>query len=316
MQITEDVVHHLHKKPKPLVVILGPTASGKTGFSIDLAINLQKKRIMAEVVNADSRQLYKYLDMGTAKITDGEKQGVPHHLLDVLDPKEETTAGTYQTMAEAAIDAILARGNLPLLVGGSMLYLSSIIDGLTMAPAANEALRHELLDRYEQEGGEALYLELQSLNPAAAAVVHPHNKPRLVRALEIARSTKSVPRTELRTGGKNNKEQQHSQYDCFIFGIHRDRALLYERINQRTKHMFDIGWIDEVRALMDRGYGPSNPGMKSHGYREIMQYLDKGTPSVDELIQSIATNGRHYARRQMAWWKGDTRIQWIDLTQP
>jgi len=295
----------------PLIVILGPTASGKTSFSIELAESIQSEfRKGVEVVNADSRQLYKYLDIGTAKITKEEMQGIPHHLIDVLGPKEEASAGWYQEEARKAISEIQERGNVPLLVGGSMLYISSITDGLSMAPTPSPELRERLMKEYDEDNGESLHQRLQEIDPETADRVHRENKPRLVRAVEIYELTKkpkskAVPQTELRP------EEAH-QKDMLIFGMRRPREELYERIDQRTEEMFASGWVEEVQGLIDRGYGPQDPGMKSHGYREIMEALISGQPVVKEvLIDLIAAKSRQYARRQLCWWRNDVRIHWV-----
>ena len=373
----QPILQHVAESARPLITILGPTASGKTGFSIHLALELKKQGIAVEVVNADSRQLYRYLDIGTAKITREEMQGVTHHLLDVLNPDEEATAGWYQTEATNVIDAVLARGNIPMLVGGSMLYLSTIIDGLTLAPDPDPSTRQRLIDEYEKDQGQTLYARLQKLDPDTASNIHPNNFPRLIRAVEICELTnatkaEAVPLTELRTGGKNSEHNNHSNYNTLILGISRERPVLYERINKRVEQMFAQGWLTEVQNLLGRGYTANNPGMKSHGYREIIDFLlsdsqhtfdtpachpecSESKRSGDEeciegdrlalrltqqnvskakisatqdvmvslsnhddmqkLQQTIAAKSRQYARRQLTWWRGDNRIQWINLNE-
>jgi len=303
---------------QPLIVILGATASGKTAFSIELA-----KHVCGEIINADSRQLYRFLNIGTAKIASVEMEDVPHHLIDVLDPKEEATIGTYKESALTAIGAILSRGNIPILVGGSMLYMSAITDSLSLAPAKDDAIRHRLEVEYEKDAGASLYKKLQTVDPDAAAGTHPNNKPRIIRALEIyelLRMPKShaiSARGELRPRGSM---EDRCAYDLLIFGIDRSPEELKTRIPQRVDAMFDAGWIDEVRNLLARGYTAADPGMKSHGYAEIIQYVQElergGSESdihamQDALKKMITSRTRRYAKRQLTWWRGDERIRWI-----
>ncbi len=291
-----------------LIVILGPTASGKTGYSIDLA----KKIGNVEIVNADSRQLYRYLDIGTAKIKPEEMEEIPHHLIDVLDPKDEVSVGWYQTEANKIISEIRDRGNVPILVGGSMLYLSSITDGLSMAPTPTEELRQKLIDEYDKDQGKSLHERLREIDSESAAKIHQNNKPRLVRAVEIFEltekaKTKASPQTELRPRDDQVREE------IKIIGIEQPRDELHKRINERTRMMFAAGWVDEVRELMDKGYGIDDPGMKSCGYREIIEAIKSGSIDEEELIEVISAKTRQYARRQLTWWRGDNRIKWLAL---
>lgn len=250
---------HLHtrlqdfiaKAKHPLIVILGQTASGKTAFSIELGIAIGT----VEIINADSRQLYKYLDVGTAKITREEMRGIPHHLLDVLDPKQEATAAWYKHQAENVIHDIHGRGHVPILVGGSMLYISAVSDDLQFP-----------VERTQRKSLQA-------------------------------------------------RKEMKPRDDLFVIGVTRPRAELALRINARTERMLAAGWIDEVTSLLKRGYGPDDPGMKSHGYREIMEWLYHGSQAHHdiprELHEKISRQTRQYAKRQMTWWKGDDRIHWI-----
>ena len=306
----DAAAQHVAKTQRPLLTILGPTASGKTALSMELALMLQQEHgWTSEVVNADSRQLYRGLDIGTAKITQEEMQGVEHHLLDVLDPREEATAGWYQKEAMQCIDAIHLRGNVPLLVGGSMLYLASITDGLTLAPTQVPEIRERLLKEYDADAGETLYKRLLSVDPEAAHRVHRNNKERLVRAVEICeliQKANGVPRDELRSADAT------CPYDLLILGISKPRSSTVFKIDNRTKAMMEVGWIEEVQGLLDQGYTASDPGMKSHGYREIIQYLQNGEPgSLEELTEQISAKTRQYAKRQVTWWKGDSRIHWV-----
>ncbi len=283
---------------KPLVIVLGPTASGKTGISIGMTEWLD-----GEIVNSDSRQLYKYLDIGTAKITPEEMRGIPHHMFDVLDPKEEVTAAWYQKQATSVINQIHDRKKIPMLVGGSMLYISAVIDGLEFPEGSDPDLRRKLEAEYDQDGGKALYTELMEIDPDTALAFSPNNKPYVVRASEIYRSTGKKP--------SQARQQSASLYDLFIIGIERPRKELMRRINERTVELFKRGWIEEVQGLITKGYSSNDPGMKSHGYREIMKYIQENNPSLPDLQEQISSKTRHYAKRQMTWWKNDARIRWI-----
>jgi len=306
----ERVTTFLKDADHPLLVIVGPTAGGKTAFSLDVARFLGG----AEVINADSRQLYRGMDIGTAKITREEMQGVPHHLLDVLNPDEEAAAGWYRQQAEDCIAQIQERGNVPILTGGSMLYISAVVDGLTMAPVADASLRNRLTAEYDSDGGASLFARLKVADPESAAQIHPNNKSRLVRAVEIVELTGTTkPTSQLYNGKKSEqKNSTNSRFDLLILGVQPPRDLLYERINQRAEQMLVHGWADEVRSLLKQGYTADDPGMKSHGYREIIRFLNEGEPaSLKTLQERIASKTRKYAKGQMKWWKHDQRIHWM-----
>lgn len=299
---------------RPLVVVLGPTASGKTAFSVTLAHQLRGQGHLAEVVNADSRQLYRLLDIGTAKATPQEQDGIPHHLLSVLDPREPVSIADYQHLAHAVIADLHARGVVPLLVGGSMLYISSVIDGLQPLPKADPHLRLRLEQAYDVDGGVALYRELQHADPDAAAGIVPENKAYLVRAVELLH-TLGAPPSAART-------TQSVPYDVFIIGLRRSRASTVARIEARTPALLAAGWVEEVAGLLEAGYTEADPGMRSHGYREVITCLrGHGYPSQHavaatqqdlRLRDAIDAKTRQYAKRQMTWWKHDARIHWID----
>src|SRR3989338_943085 len=288
---------------KPLLVLLGPTAGGKTAASIAIAKYLQEQGTTVEIINADSRQLYKHLNIGTAKITEEEKQGIPHHLFDVLDPKEAVTVAWYREKAKTVIEQIRSRGHVPMLVGGSMLYISAVIDGLELLPTADPELRKRFEEEYDRDRGAALYKKLQEIDPETAAAFHPNNKPYVIRAMEIFETTKAKPSA--------SKKKSKSEYDILILGIEWPREELVRRIDARTKQMLNAGWIEEVQHLIERGYTKNDPGMQSHGYREIMDAIESASTDRNQLAETIASKTRQYAKRQMTWWKGDSRIRWI-----
>ena len=291
----------------PLHVLVGPTASGKTGLSIRIAQELRLQKRGVEIINADSRQLYRHLDIGTAKIRKEEMCDIPHHLIDVLDPKQEVTAAWYKREAERVIAEIHARGNIPFLVGGSMLYVSAIIDNLEFVATTDQSLRARLRQRLDDEGPEALYRQLQALDPEGALAIEPRNEVYLLRALEVCLTTGRTLEAA--------KKKHVSPYELFLLGIDLPREDLCRRITQRVFKMFAAGWVEEVQLLLTKGYTVNDPGMQSHGYREIAAALQGHTPEKVQadrgLQERIAVSSRQYAKRQMTWWRHDLRIHWM-----
>ncbi len=312
--VLPDLSAFLAASRRPLLVVLGPTASGKTALSVDLALWLTAGGRPAEVINADSRQLYRLLDIGTAKVTEEERRGVPHHLFSVLNPSEEVTIAEYQRLAEAAIAEARSRGAIPILVGGSMLYISAVIDGLQPLPKADPAVRARLEAEYDADDGVTLFARLEELDPEAAIGIARQNKPYVVRALEIAET--------LGTRASVAKTTVDIDHDLFLIGLRRSREDTVARIHARTPLLLAGGWVEEVAALLDAGYDETAPGMKSHGYREVIAALRRhGYPSAAAieaarndaaLREAIDAKTRQYAKRQMTWWKDDPRIHWID----
>ena len=313
---------HLQTASRPLVVVLGPTASGKTAFSIDCceAIpTLNGSWTGAEVINADSRQCYRGFDIGTAKVTAEEARGVPHRLIDVLDPRARVTIAWYRERALAEIDAVLAARRVPVLVGGSMLYISAVIDGLEPLPVAEPVLRERLQREYDTLGPDALLRRLAELDPETAASIEPRNKVYLVRALEIVEQTGVPVSRQRRMSG--------CAYDLLAFGMAWEPEALAQRINARAALMLGAGWVEEVARLLREGVPLEAPAMISHGYREIAAALrhhatERGCsiddPSVIAAVRSdatladgIAAHTRRYAKRQRTWWRHDERIHWF-----
>lgn len=297
------VQDYLSRKPvKPLIAVIGPTASGKTALSIRLAKALEKIGHRAEVVNADSRQFYAGCDIGTAKITEKEMEGVPHHLLSVLQPSDECTIAWYQKEAARVIAEIHARGNIPLLVGGSMLYVSAVIDGFEPLPA-DPAIRERLEREYDTDGGTTLFARLTEVDPETAESIPKENKIYVVRAMEMYEST-GIPKSK-------QQRKKGSAYDTLILGIDTPRERLIERINTRTLAMLKSGWIDEVRALRSSGISAEAPAMKSSGYRDIWDVLDQKDIDLPTLSEKISAGVRRYAKRHVTWWKDDARVAWL-----
>lgn len=283
---------------KPLVAILGPTAVGKTEISLQLA-----QEFSGEIVSADSRTLYRGMDIGTAKPTRAEQRRVPHHLIDVVNPDETFTLADYQQRAYATIDAIHARGNVPLLVGGTGLYVRAVLEGLSIPRVEpNPARRAEL----EREDAAKLYARLQQLDPLAAARIDPRNKRRVIRALEVCESA-GKPISELQTRAAPN-------YRTLRIGLTMPRTQLYDRINARVDAMIAHGLIDEVRGLMARGYSVALPSMSGLGYRQIVAYLN-GTTSLDEAVRVLKRDTRRFVHHQYTWFRlDDPRIRWFDVS--
>ncbi len=285
---------------KPLVAIVGPTATGKTEVSIRMA-----QAIGGEIVNADSRQVYRYMDIGTAKPTNEDRSRIPHHLFDIIDPDEDFSLALYQDMAGRAIDDIHQRGKTPVLAGGSGQYVWAVLEGWS-APEVppDPVLREELESKAMTEGGDILYRELQEIDPESARKIDHRNIRRVIRALEVFRIT-GKRFSEIRT-------RTPPDFDVRIVGITVERDELYRRIDDRVDAMLARGFIDEVRSLLERGYSLDLPAMSSLGYREIGRYLNAelGLPEACEQIK-FATH--RFARHQYAWFRlKDERIRWVD----
>ncbi len=289
---------------RPLIAVVGPTGSGKTDFSIRLAKGIAAIGFTAEVVNADSRQFYRNLDIGTAKITEAEMKGVPHHLLSVLDPKEDCSIAWFQKRAGEVISEIHARGHIPMVVGGSMLYVSALIDGYEPISPADPATRQRLSDEYDADHGVTLMQKLQEIDPESAKGIPRENKVYLVRALEIWETTGKPKSAQMKKGT--------SPYDLLIFGMDIDAEVLKKRVSDRTEAMIQGGWIEEVKILRELGYGHDDPAMESHGYREILAALERGDIDAAKLAKDISTKTRQYAKRSLTWWRRDPRIHWIN----
>jgi tRNA dimethylallyltransferase len=284
----------------PLVGIVGPTAVGKTALSVRLA-----EVVGGEIVSADSRQVYRGMDIGTAKATPKERERVPHHLLDVVDPDEVLSLAQYQELAYAAIDGILARGHIPLLVGGTGQYAMAVVEGWQVPRVPpNEALRRELYRQAEQEGAEALHERLRALDPEAAGRIDLRNVRRVVRALEVC----------LVTGQPISQQQKKSPppYRILIIGLSLPRPQLYRRIDQRVEGMMTAGLEDEVRRLVAVGFGFDLPAMSGVGYGQFAPYL-AGEATLEDVSREIKRATRRFVRHQGNWFRGDDpRLHWFE----
>ncbi len=287
---------------KELLILAGPTAVGKTAISIELA-----KRLHGEIISADSMQIYKYMDIGSAKISKGEMQGVTHHLIDFIDPKEEFSAAEFKKLAEKTIDDITGRNKLPMLVGGTGLYINSLICnyGFTNAQK-DEEYRAYLTELSEKKGKDFVHSLLKDVDVESYNRLYPNDLKRVIRALEVYKLTGN-------TIGESNKNDDiyNIPYKVYYFVLNMDREKLYERINLRVDKMLQDGLIDEVIKLKDMGYNSDMQSMKGIGYKEILFYLE-GKTTLKEAVEMIKQGSRNYAKRQLTWFRKDERVQWID----
>lgn len=287
------------KKKIDVVAIIGPTASGKTALSIRLA-----KEINGEIINGDSMQIYCHMDIGTAKITEQEMDGVPHHLLSIKEPTEGFSVAEYQQLVRGKIAEIQSRGKMPILVGGTGLYVQSVLyDFQFTKQEVNEEARSEYYKELEQLGPEAMHAKLTKIDPAAAAEIHPNNTRRVIRALEMA---------EL--AGVSRAAEQFNRgdvalYNHLIIGMDMEREKLYERINIRVDLMMEAGLLEEVRALYDAGIRDVQ-SIKAIGYKELYAYFD-GLVSLEDAIEQVKQNSRRYAKRQLTYFRNKMEIEWI-----
>ena len=284
----------------PLIVLVGPTAVGKTALSMCLA-----EQVGGEIVSADSRQVYRGMDIGTAKATAGERARVPHHLLDIVYPDQVLSLAQFQELAYAAIDDILARGRIPLLVGGTGQYVMAVVEGWQVPRVPpDEVLRSKLYRQAEEEGADTLHAQLQALDPTAAGRIDPRNVRRVVRALEVC----------LVTGQPFSAQQSKSPppYDLLIIGLALPRPQLYQRIDDRVDQMMEAGLEDEVLGLVAAGYGFDLPAMSGVGYSQFGPYLD-GQASLEDVVREIKRVTRRFVRHQGHWFRQeDARIHWFD----
>ena len=287
---------------KKILVIVGPTASGKTRMAVELA-----KAHNGEVVSADSMQIYRRMDIGTAKPTREEMRGVPHHMIDVADPEEDFSVARYVEMASACVDDILSRGKLPIVAGGTGLYVDSLLSGRTFAAfSPDSSLRKELEAELAERGGEAMLAELSRVDPEAAARLHPNDHKRIVRALEVYRSTG-------KTISEHNRETRAlpPRYEALTIGLNfQDRADLWARIDQRVDQMAAAGLEREVRELLSSGLSPRCTAMQAIGYKEMAAAL-RGDGDTARAAEEIKLRSRQYAKRQLTWFRRNPEAHWL-----
>lgn len=286
-----------------IIVIVGPTAVGKTYVSVELA-----KKINTEIVSADSMQIYKEMDIGTAKITNNEMQGIAHHMIDMVSPDEDYSVSEFKRDAEKIIDGLHSNNKVPIIVGGSGLYVNSIIYDLDFGKAkSNEKLRDYYNYYHREHGEDALYDKLMRIDPAAAEKIHKNNVKRVIRALEVYDIT-GVRFSELNT----DIRKPGDKYECILVGLSMDRKILYKRINERVDNMVSEGLINEVKSLLEKGYHKDLISMKAIGYKEIIDYLE-GSVSLEEAVNILKRNTRRFAKRQYTWFLKDENVKWFDV---
>ena len=282
----------------PLVAVIGATGSGKSSLALDVAQNFQ-----GEIVNCDSLQVYRHFDLGTAKVPFRERRGIRHHMIDIVDPDEVFTAGAYAQEARAAIADISARGRVPIVAGGTGFYLRALLCGLSEGPARDQALRDRLATREKRRAG-SLYRLLGRFDPRAARRIHPHDVPKVTRALEVCLLARR-PVTDLFEKGRNALVG----YRTLKIGLWPDREALYQRLDRRCHQMFEGGLIAEVRRILDLGFAPTSKPFESHGYRQALQQL-RGELTPQEALSYAQRNTRRYAKRQMTWFRQEPGTDW------
>lgn len=285
----------------PILILTGPTAVGKTALSIELA-----KILGGEIISADSMQIYRKMDIGSAKISQEEMDSVVHHMIDVVDPDEDFSVADFHDMASQIISDIHKRGKLAIVTGGTGLYLNSLVYDMDFGGTNSDpSIRKDLEEILNDRGKDYLYRLLQDLSPEAAKRIHPNNTKRVIRAIEV-----------YKTGGEmgdfSNDLKYNPKFDAKIIVLNRDRSILYDRINQRVDMMFDMGLLDEVKGLHQMGYTSQMQSMKGIGYKEVLEYFD-GKMTLEESIDILKQGTRRYAKRQITWFKKYENALWLDL---
>ncbi|WP_431689876.1 tRNA (adenosine(37)-N6)-dimethylallyltransferase MiaA [Peptostreptococcus anaerobius] len=285
----------------PILILTGPTAVGKTALSIELA-----KILGGEIISADSMQIYRKMDIGSAKISQEEMDSVVHHMIDVVDPDEDFSVADFHDMASQIISDIHKRGKLAIVTGGTGLYLNSLVYDMDFGGTNSDpSIRKDLEEILNDKGKDYLYRLLQDLSPEAAKRIHPNNTKRVIRAIEVYKTGGDM-------GDFSNDLKYNPKFDAKIIVLNRDRSILYDRINQRVDMMFDMGLLDEVKGLHQMGYTSQMQSMKGIGYKEVLEYFD-GKMTLEESIDILKQGTRRYAKRQITWFKRYENALWLDL---
>ena len=287
---------------RKVVVIAGPTAVGKTDLSINIA-----KRLNGEIISADSMQIYKYMDIGSAKVKPEEMKGIKHYMIDVVDPKDSFSASEFKDMATEGIDEILSKGKLPILAGGTGLYIDAVTCNMNFSESqSDEEYRKELEELALEKGNEYIHNMLKEIDPISYKSIHPNNRKRVIRALEVYKLT-GKPFSSYNSG----KDFYNSKYDVKYFVLTMDREKLYERINLRVDIMMEKGLLEECIKLKDMGYTSDMQSMQGIGYKEVLYYLE-GKITLEEAVNMIKQGSRNYAKRQLTWFRRDPRAVFLD----
>lgn len=288
---------------RPLIILTGPTAVGKTALSIELA-----KALGGEIISADSMQVYRHMDIGSAKVTEEEMKGVPHHLIDVIEPEEEFNVTRFQAMAKEAMEGIYARGHVPIIAGGTGFYIQALIYDIDFKENEDSSELRQELERFgEEHGNEALHAMLKAVDPESAQAIHANNRKRVIRAIEYYRQTGQ------KISEHNQEEREKSSpYDFYYYVLTCERSRLYERIDERVDLMLNMGLVEEVRTLKDRGCCRGMVSMQGLGYKEILDYLD-GACTLEEAVYVLKRDTRHFAKRQLTWFKRERDVRWLEL---
>ena len=284
-----------------VIIITGPTASGKTSIAVEMA-----REFDGEIINADSMQVYRYMDIGTAKPAIGERRGIAHHLIDVANPDDEFNAARYRELAIPAIREITDRNKKCFIVGGTGLYIKTLLGGLMECPPSDPDVRGDLINECNEKGAHFLHERLRLLDPESARLIHPNDRTRVIRALEII-SLADRPRSSIMMEHRFSERPFLTLKIC----LNPARDSLYERINNRSTHMVESGLVDETRGLLERGYNMMLRSMKSLGYRHAVSFLMKEC-GIDDMIADLKQDTRRYAKRQLTWFRADPEMVWVD----
>ncbi|MDO4438190.1 MAG: tRNA (adenosine(37)-N6)-dimethylallyltransferase MiaA [Eubacteriales bacterium] len=299
-----------NNEKQKLIVIAGPTAVGKTRYSVELA-----KRIGAEIVSADSMQVYKYMDIGSAKVTKDEMQGIKHYLIDEVEPHEDYNVVRFQEMAKRSLDEIYSKGKIPILCGGTGFYIQALLYDIDFTAeddkSQSDEIRAELEKTALEKGNAYVHSMLSEIDPESARLIPENNLKRVIRAIEFYRlHDEKISEHNMREAEKRSE----SKYDLRFFVLTDEREKLYKRIDQRVDKMLEAGLLEEVTKLKNMGILKSSTAMQGIGYRELYSYLD-GEISLDEAIELIKRNSRHYAKRQLTWFKREQKVNWINISE-